>query len=73
MKQKLLVILVGKRKEYKIMIDKIYLSDTEDNKSFVIRIADEELLDKTRWNNKRTFAEVQLFKMENSLELLQMF
>ena len=45
------------------MIDKIYLSDTED----------EELLDKTRWNNKRTFAEVQLFKMENSLELLQMF
>ena len=55
------------------MIDKIYLSDTEDNKSFVIRIADEELLDKTRWNNKRTFAEVQLFKMENSLELLQMF
>ena len=73
MKQKLLVILVGKRKEYKIMIDKIYLSDTEDNKSFVIRIADEELLNKTRRNNKRAFTEVQLFKMENLLELLQMF
>ena len=30
------------------MIDKIYLSDTEDNKSFVIRIADEELINQTR-------------------------
>ena len=63
----------GEKKEYKIMIDKIYLSDTEDNKSFVIRIADEELLNKTRRNNKRAFTEVQLFKMENLLELLQMF
>ena len=38
----------GEKKEYKVMIDKIYLSDTEDNKSFVIRIADEELINQTR-------------------------
>ena len=29
------------------MIDKVYLDDTEDNKSFVIRIIDEDLIDKT--------------------------
>ena len=67
------MILVGEKKEYKIMIDKIYLSDTEDNKSFVIRIVDKELIDETRRNNKRSFSEAQLFKMENLLELLQMF
>ena len=38
----------GEKKEYKVMIDKIYLSDTDDNKSFVIRIADEELISQTR-------------------------
>ncbi len=32
------------------MIDKIYLDDTEDNKSFVIRMIDEELINQTRWN-----------------------
>ena len=30
------------------MIDRIYLDDIEDNKNFVIRIIDEELIDKTR-------------------------
>ena len=38
----------GEKKEYKIMIDKIYLDDFEDNKSFVIRIIDEELINQTR-------------------------
>ena len=38
----------GERKEYSIMIDKIYLDDLEDNKSFVIRITDEELIHQTR-------------------------
>ena len=37
----------GERKEYKIMIDKIYLNDTDDNKSFVIRIIDDELINQT--------------------------
>ncbi|MBR1539608.1 MAG: hypothetical protein IJ629_00205 [Clostridia bacterium] len=37
----------GERKEYNIMIDKIYLNDTEDNKSFAIRIVDEKLIQDT--------------------------
>lgn len=37
----------GEKKEYDIMIDKIYLNDLEDNKSFVIRIIDDELISKT--------------------------
>lgn len=41
----------GEKKEYKAMIDKIYLDDTEDNKSFVVRIIDKELINDTRWNN----------------------
>ena len=55
----------GERKEYKVMIDKIYLSDLEDNKSFVIRIIDEELIEQTRRNNKRVVSEAQFCKMEN--------
>lgn len=47
----------GERKEYKIMIDKIYLDDLEDNKSFVIRIIDEDLINKTRRNYKRIITE----------------
>lgn len=38
----------GERKKYKIMIDKIYLDDVQDNKSFVIRIIDDELINQTR-------------------------
>ena len=34
----------GEKKEYKVMIDKIYLDDYDDNKSFVIRIIDDELI-----------------------------
>lgn len=35
------------------MIDKIYLNDTEDNKSFVIRIIDEDLIGDARRYHKR--------------------
>lgn len=34
-------------KEYKIEIEKIYLSNNRDNKSMLIKITDEELLEKT--------------------------
>lgn len=47
------------------MIDKIYLDDTEDNKNFVVRIVDDELISQTRRNNKRLVSEVQFCKMEN--------
>ena len=49
----------GEKKEYDIMIDKIYLDDLEDNKSFVIRITDNELINQTGRNNKRIISEVQ--------------
>lgn len=55
----------GERKEYKVMIDKIYLDDTEDNKNFVVRIIDDELISQTRRNNKGVVSEVQFYKMEN--------
>ena len=55
----------GERKEYRVMIDKIYLNDVDDNKSFVIRIIDDELINETRWNNKRIISEVRLFRMDN--------
>lgn len=34
-------------KEYKIKIEKIYLDNNEDNKSFMIRVCDEKLIEKT--------------------------
>lgn len=37
----------GKTKSYDIKIEKIYLNNNVDNKSMIIRITDEELLDKT--------------------------
>lgn len=37
----------GEMKEYEVMIDKIYLDDVEDNKSFVVRITDKDLINKT--------------------------
>ena len=55
----------GERKEYKVMIDKIYLDDLKDNKNFVIRIIDEDLINQTRRNNKRSISEAQSYKMEN--------
>lgn len=50
-KAKIISNFNGEKKEYEIMIDKIYLNDIEDNKSFVIRIIDEELINQTRWYN----------------------
>lgn len=55
----------GERKKYKVMIDKIYLDDLEDNKNFVIRIIDDDLISQTRRNNKRLVSEVQSYKMES--------
>lgn len=55
----------GERKKYKVMIDKIYLDDLEDNKNFVIRIIDDDLISQTRRNNKRFVSEVQSYKMES--------
>lgn len=37
----------GERKEYQVMIDKVYYNDLDDNKSFVIRIIDDELISQT--------------------------
>ena len=37
----------GEVKEYSALIEKIYLDDEDDNKSFVIRVIDEELLNTT--------------------------
>ena len=37
----------GKRKEYEIEIQKIYINNNENNKSMVVKITDEELLEKT--------------------------
>ena len=37
----------GEMKEYEVMIDKVYLDDVEDNKSFVVRITDKDLINKT--------------------------
>lgn len=46
-KAKIISNFSGEYKEYQIMIDRIYLEDTADNKSFVIRIIDEELIKQT--------------------------
>lgn len=37
----------GKRKEYEIEIQKIYINNNENNKSMVVKVIDEELLEKT--------------------------
>ena len=43
----LLTLQDGIRKEYEIEIKKIYKSNTEDNKSMLIEITDQELIDQT--------------------------
>lgn len=45
--QIILALEDGIRKEYEIKIKKIYINNTEDNKSMLIEITDEELLNKT--------------------------
>lgn len=37
----------GKRQEYEIEIQKIYINNNENNKSMVVKVTDEELLEKT--------------------------
>lgn len=43
----------GKRKKYRIEIEKIYTGNSFDNKSMMIKVTDKELLEKTRRNNSR--------------------
>lgn len=43
----------GKREKYEIEIEKIYVSNNYDNKSMLIKVTDENLLEKTRWDNSR--------------------
>lgn len=38
---------IGKTKEYKIKIEKIFLNNNIDNKSMVVKIVDEELIEET--------------------------
>ena len=37
----------GKRKEYEIEIKKVFINNNSDNKSMLIKVTDEELLEKT--------------------------
>lgn len=37
----------GEAKEYKIEIEKIFINNNSDNKSMLIKVKDQELLDKT--------------------------
>ena len=43
----------GKKEKYEIEIEKIYVSNNYDNKSMLIKVTDEKLLEKTRGNNSR--------------------
>ena len=43
----------GKKEKYEIEIQKVYVSNNYDNKSMLIKVTDERLLQKTRWNNSR--------------------
>lgn len=41
----------GKKEKYEIEIEKKYISNNYDNKSMLIKVTDEKLLEKTRRNN----------------------
>lgn len=41
----------GKKDKYEIEIEKIYISNNYDNKSMLIKVTDERLIEKTRWNS----------------------
>ncbi|MDO4975115.1 MAG: SpoIVB peptidase [Alphaproteobacteria bacterium] len=43
----------GKKEKYEIEIQKVYVSNNYDNKSMLIKVTDERLLEKTRWNYTR--------------------
>ena len=41
----------GKKEQYEIEIERIYMSNNYDNKSMLIKVTDKRLLERTRWNN----------------------
>ncbi len=43
----------GKKEQYEIEIERIYISNNYDNKSMLIKVTDKRLLDKTRRHNSR--------------------
>lgn len=43
----------GKKEQFEVEIEKIYISNNFDNKSMLIKVTDKRLLEKTRWNNSR--------------------
>lgn len=43
----------GVKKEYEVEIEKIYVNNNENNKSMVVKVTDEELIEKTRRNSTR--------------------
>ena len=43
----------GKKEQYEIEIEKIFISNNYDNKSMMIKVTDKRLLEKTRWNYSR--------------------
>lgn len=43
----------GKKEKYEIEIKKVYTSNNYDNKSMLIKVTDDRLIEKTRWNYTR--------------------
>lgn len=43
----------GKKEQYEIEIERVYISNNYDNKSMLIKVTDKRLLEKTRRNNSR--------------------
>ena len=41
----------GKKEQYEIEIERVYISNNYDNKSMLIKVTDKRLLEKTRRNN----------------------
>ena len=46
-KAKIISSLSGKREEYEVEIEKIYINNNKDNKNMIIKVTDEKLLEKT--------------------------
>ena len=55
----------GKQKEYEIEIQRIFTNNNSDNKSMLIKVTDNELLEKNRRNCTRNEWGHQYYKMEN--------
>ena len=43
----------GKKEQYEIEIERVYISNNYDNKSMLIKVTDKRLLEKTRRDNSR--------------------